>query len=122
VVLTPGQAHDATQAEALLDGRTAGHGITETASDAERIRTAIATLGADALVPPHPGRACGVARDRYLDHERHGIEGFVSKLRHGRRLAARGACPRAGEAGPADRTAVSLQAFIRLVATLIGLR
>jgi len=111
VVLTPGQAHDATEAEALLDGQTAEHVIADTAYDADRIRTAIAALGADAVIPPHPSRATVVVYDRHLYHERHVVECFVNKLKHFRRLATR-----------YDKTAISFKAFILLVATLIGLR
>lgn len=111
MVLTPGQAHDATQALALLDGQTAEHVIADTAYDADRIRLAIHSLGAAAVIPPHPGRTGVVVYDRHLYHERHVVECFVSKLKHFRRLATR-----------YDKTAVSFKAFILLVATLIGLR
>lgn len=85
--------------------------IADTAYDADRIRTAIAALGAEAVIPPHPSRAGVIAYDRHLYHERHVVECFASKLKHFRRLATR-----------YDKTAISFKAFIVLVATLIGLR
>jgi len=111
VVLTPGQAHDATQAEALLDGQTAEHVIADTAYDAGRIRNAIEAMGAQAVIPPHPSRARVVPYDRHVYHERHLIECFINKLKQFRRLATR-----------YDKTALSFKAFIVMVATLIGLR
>ncbi|MGH6916033.1 MAG: IS5 family transposase, partial [Geminicoccales bacterium] len=105
VVLTPGQAHDATQAEALLDGQQAGHviadgiadviadviadGIADKAYDADRIRAAIGARNAKAVSPPHPTRASVIAYDQHLDKERHLVECFINKLKHVRRIATR---------------------------------
>ena len=111
VIVTPGQAHDATQAEALLDGQQADQVIADRAYDADRIRDAIEAIGAQAVIPPHPSRARVIAYDRHLYHERHLIECFISKLKHFRRIATR-----------YDKTTTSFTAFILLVATIIGLR
>jgi transposase len=111
VVLTPGQAHDATQAEALLDGQEAEHVIADRAYDADRIRATIDAIGAKAVIPPHPRRASVIAYDRHLYKERHLVECFINKLKHFRRIATR-----------YDKTATSFRAFIVLAATLIGLR
>lgn len=110
-MVTAGQAHDATQAEALLDGQSAQHVIADMAYDADRIRATIVALGAAAVIPPHPSRAGVMAYDRHLYQERHLVECFINKLKQFRRIATR-----------YDKTATSFRAFIVLVATLIGLR
>jgi transposase len=88
-VLTAGQVHDATQAQALLAGERAERVIADKASDADRIRQAVTDIGALAIIPPHPRRARAVADDRHLYQERHVIECFISQLKHFRRSATR---------------------------------
>jgi transposase len=110
-VLTGGQVHEATQAEAMLEGETAEHVIADRAYDAERIRQIIAHIGAQAVIPPHPCRRTAIAYDRHLYKERHVVECFINKLKHFRRIATR-----------YDKTDTSFAAFVTLGATIIGLR
>ena len=111
VVLTAGQVHDATQAQALLAGERAERVIADKAYHADRIRQAIADLGAQAVIPPHPCRARAIAYDKHLYKERHVIECFISKLKQFRRIATR-----------YDKTQTSFLGFTALAATVIGLR
>lgn len=111
VVLTGGQAHDATQAETLLEGQAAEQIIADKAYDADRIREAIAELGATAVIPPHPRRRQPIGYDKHLYKERHLVECFINRIKHFRRIATR-----------YDKTAASFAAFITLVATIIALR
>lgn len=110
-MLTGGQAHDATQAETLLDGQSGEHVIADRAYDADRIRAAVATLGATAVIPPHPCRRQAIAYDKHLYKERHLVECFINRTKHFRRIATR-----------YDKTAASFSAFFKLVATILALR
>ena len=111
VVVTAGQVHDATQAQALLEGERAERVIADKAYDADRIRQAVTDLGAHAVIPSHPCRAQAVAYDQHLDKERHAIACFISKLKQFRRIAT---CY--------DKTQTSFLGFTALAATVIGLR
>ena len=111
IVLTPGQAHDATQAQALLEGQRAQRVIADKAYDADRIHQAVTDIGAHAVIPSHPCRAQAVASDKHLHQERHVIECFISKLKQFRRIATR-----------YDKTQTSFLGFTALAATVIGLR
>jgi transposase len=53
-VLTAGQAGDAPQAAALLDGQAAEAVIADTAYDADHIRATIAEISAEAVIPSSP--------------------------------------------------------------------
>ena len=50
-ILTPGQAHDLTQAHALLDGQTARQLIADRGYDSNGFRSLVAGLGAKAVIP-----------------------------------------------------------------------
>ena len=54
IVLTEGQVHDATQAQAWLEGQRAERVIADKAYDADRIRQAVTDIGAHAVIPSTP--------------------------------------------------------------------
>jgi transposase len=120
VVRSAGQAHDATPAQAVLEGERAERVSADKAQDADRIRQAITDLGAtdrgaQAVIPPHPCRAQAIAHDQHLDQhldkERHVIECLISRLKPFRRIATR-----------PDKTQTSFLGCTALAATVIGLR
>lgn len=87
-ILTPGQASDITQAEALIDGLPAAHVLGDKAYDAKALRDAVTHQGAEAVIPPRttsPQVPCDFA----LYCERNLIERFFLKIKHFRRIATR---------------------------------
>jgi transposase len=87
-ILTPGQASDITQAEALIDGLPADHVLGDKGYDAKSLRDAIEQQDAEAVIPPRttsPQVPCDFA----LYCERNLIERFFLKIKHFRRIATR---------------------------------
>ncbi len=107
-ILTPGQAGDITQAPALLEGRSAGHVIADTAYDSRALRDAIAAAGATAVIPANPTRKHPAAHDKLLYRLRNRIERCFNKLKHCRRIATR-----------YDRRAAHFLSFLHIAAAMI---
>jgi transposase len=80
IVLTAGQAGDAPQAHALLEGQAAEVVIADTAYDAGHLREAVAAKGATAVIPSNPSRARRLPLDRHLYKERHLVEMVWSQM------------------------------------------
>lgn len=95
----------------LLEDQSGEHVIADRAYDSDALRTGIAAMGAEAVIPPHPCRSRPIAYDRHLYKERHVVECFIGKLKDFRRIATR-----------YDKTLLSFQALILLAAIVIGLR
>jgi transposase len=87
--LTPGQRHEITQAEALIEGFSAKSVIGDTAFDADPFRARIAAQGAQAVIPSNRSRSQALAHDRHLYKERHLVECFINKIKTFRRIATR---------------------------------
>jgi len=88
-VLTPGQMHESRHAISLLVGVDAEYVFGDRAYDGSPIREAIADMGAEAVIPPHPCRKAPAAYDRHLYRARHAIENLFAKLKQYRSLATR---------------------------------
>jgi transposase len=97
--LTPGQAADCRQAQALLEGLTFERLIGDRGHDADELRDWCAEHAVEAVIPAKRNRNVPIPHDRTAYWERHRIERFFAKLKPFRRIATRGACPRAGAAG-----------------------
>lgn len=110
LLLTAGQVHDSTQAEALIEGFPAKHVIADKAYDADRIR-AFLTFRADAVIPSTASRTTPIPYDRHVYKERHLVECFFSKIKHFRRVATR-----------YDKTVPSFLAFVAIASFMIWLR
>ncbi len=54
ILLTPGQRHEMTRAEALVAGLPAGWLIADTAFDADSFRRQLGEAGITAVIPSHP--------------------------------------------------------------------
>ena len=80
-VLTQGQMHESRHAISLLVGVDAEYVFGDRAYDGSSIREAIADMGAEAVIPPHPCRKSPAAYDRYLYRARHAIENLFAKLK-----------------------------------------
>jgi transposase len=103
--LSPGQAHDITEAAKLLDGESADYVLGDRAYDANSLRETIAAMGATAVIPSHPRRKHNIYRLRNR------IERCFNKLKHFRRFATR-----------YDRRAIHFLAFIHLASAMLWMQ
>ena len=87
--LTPGQVHDATQAETLLFGKKGHHILADKGYDADRIIECIREMGAQAVIPAKSNRKVPRWYDAHLYMGRHAIENAFAKLKQYRSLATR---------------------------------
>lgn len=110
-VLTAGQAHDLTQAEALLPPEPMEYAIADKGYDAEQLITVIVERGAVPVIPPQSHRKTPRAYDAHLYKERHLVECFFNKIKHYRRLFSR-----------FDKLVQSFLGFLSFVGALIWLR
>lgn len=89
-VLTPGNTHDLTGAEALL--RVAplpGKFIADRAYDARRLRDWLSDRGCEPVIPPNPTRKHPHTYDREAYKARNLIERMFCRLKDFRRVATR---------------------------------
>ena len=110
-ILTAGQRHDITQAEALLDSFQADYVIADKGYDADAFRDTIAQQDAEAVIPPRAVRLDPQAYDRHLYKERHLVECCINKFKWFRRIFTR-----------YDKLARRYMAFLQFAASLIWLR
>ncbi len=109
--LSAGQAGDAPEAEALLQGIEADVVIADRAYDADAILEAIDARGAVAVIPAKANRKTKRDTDWSLYKERHKIEVMFGLMKHYRRVFAR-----------FDKLATRFLAFVQFVAACILLR
>lgn len=111
MLLTPGQAHDLTGADALLPQMAADLLIADKAYDADaRVIEPLAKAGKSAVIPLRRNRTTARPFDRDLYQSRHLIENFFCKLKQFRAIATR-----------YDKTARNFLAAIHLAAATIWL-
>lgn len=106
--LTPGQTHDITQAEPLLEGLAAEHVIADKGYDGNQVLETIHSHGGQAVIPPKSNRKDQRPYDRQLYRERNHIERLFARLKQCRRIATR-----------YDKTARNFLAFLHLAASMI---
>jgi transposase len=110
-VLTPGQAADITQADALLDGTTPEVVIADRGYDKRALVERIEGLGAEAVIPTQKDRK----EQRDIDWERYKdrnlVERFWSKAKQYRRVATR-----------YEKKAQNFLAFLHVASVMILLR
>jgi transposase len=110
-ILSGGERHDITQAQALIDGFVFDHLIADTAYDAEHFLNAILAQPAQAVIPPRLNRKQGRDYDQHLYRERHLVECFINKIKHFRRIFSR-----------FEKLATRYLAFLSFAGALIWLR
>lgn len=109
--LSGGQAHDLTQAEALLPPEPMEYVIADKAYDAEQFIALIKERGAVPVIPPRSHRKTPREYDTHLYKERHLVECFINKIKHYRRVFSR-----------FDKLATTFLGFLHFVSALIWLR
>ncbi len=110
-MLTAGQRHDITCAEALIDGYNSEYVIADTSYDSMALIESITQRGAVPVIPPRATRRDSRTYDAHLYKERHLVECFISKMKQYRRISSR-----------FDKLAIRYMGFLSFVATIIWLR
>jgi transposase len=110
-VLSPGQRHDITQAEKLIEGSHLSVLIADKGYDSNALVHSIEASEGRAVIPPRSSRKNPRFYDKDLYKERHLIECFFGKLKHFRRVFSR-----------FDKDSSSFLAFLHFVGALIWLR
>lgn len=106
-ILTPGQASDITQAEALIADLPADHVLGDKGYDSKAFRDAIENQDAIPVIPPRK-TSPQVPCDYILYCERNLVERFFLKIKHFRRIATR-----------YDQTPRAFLSFLYLVSAFI---
>jgi transposase len=109
--LTPGQASDIGQAEAMLVDFEFEHVLADRGYAAQYFVDQVEATGAEAVIPPHQSAKVQRAYDRWLYRERHLIECFIGKIKHYRRVFTR-----------FDKLASRYLGFVQFASALIWLR
>ena len=107
-LLTPGQTHDITQAEPLLEGLAAEYVIADKGYDGDRLLRTIKDQGGEAVIPPKSNRKVQRPYDKQLYRERNHIERLLGRLKQCRRIATR-----------YDKTARNFLALLHLAAYMV---
>ena len=111
LVLTPGQAADVTQAEALLEGAPFAVVIADRGYDSQAVVDAVEAKGGEAVIPTRKNRKVqrDIDRERYKD--RNLAERFWARVKRYRRVATR-----------YEKTARNFLALVHVVSIMILLR
>jgi transposase len=88
-ILTGGQQHDITQADALIADYAGEYVIADKGYDSQEFRQHILERGLRPVIPPRSNRKEPQAYDAYLYRERHLVECFINKIKHYRRVFSR---------------------------------
>jgi transposase len=110
-ILTAGQRHDSTQAEALLDGFTFEKVIADRGYAGVKVITSVHSHGSEAVILSHQAATVKRAYDTWLYREHHLIEWRINKLKQCRRIFSR-----------FDKLDRSYLDFIHFVCALVWLR
>lgn len=108
--ITPGQAADITQAQALLRGKSAVTVLADKAYDADALLDFIQAQGAQAVITPRQNRIEQRPYDSERYKERNQVERFFNKLKQCRHIATR-----------YDKTDRNFLAWIALASSLLWL-
>ena len=111
MILTAGQRHDSTQAEALLAGFTFERVIADRGYAGAAFVASVEARGSEAVIPPHASATLQRVYDTWLYRERHLVECCINKLKHFRRIFSR-----------CDKLDRSYLGFVQFVCALIWLR
>lgn len=110
-ILTGGQRHDVTQAQALLETYQFDRAIADKAYDTDDLLAFIAGKEAEAVIPPKSNRIEDREYDKHAYKERHLVECFINKIKWYRRIFTR-----------FEKLARRYMAFLHLAGAFIWLR
>ena len=103
--------HEATQANALVEGLTLIRLIADKGFDNDRFRAELAAAEVDVVIPFASRTAEIIAYDENAYGLRYLIECFINKIKHYRRVATR-----------YEKTARNFLSMVTLAATMVWLR
>ncbi|KTW17330.1 transposase [Sphingomonas sanguinis] len=109
--ITPGQASDIASARGLLAGQRGKAVLADKAYDGNDLRSQIAPMGAEAVIPSKRNRKVAIPHDASIYKHRNQIARCFSRLRHFRRFTTR-----------YDRRIIHFTGFVHLAAIIIWLR
>jgi transposase len=89
LILTPGQAHDITQASRLLGAHAPRYVIADKAYDSDAFVTQVRRQGSTPVIPSRAGRTVERRLLRRYYRRRNQVERFISRIKHYRRVATR---------------------------------
>ncbi|GLK84441.1 IS5 family transposase [Ancylobacter defluvii] len=110
-IVTAGQAGDAPQAAALLEGQPGQAVLADKAYDSGALRATIAGMNAAAVIPSNRCRKIVIPHDVDTYKHRNRIERCFSRLKHFRRFATR-----------YDRRTIHFTGFVHLAGAMIWLK
>ena len=108
LILTGGNAHDMSQAEALIRGIPTEHVIADKGYDSDAFVRTIEAGGAKAVIPSRKDRLKPRELDAHLYKERNQVERLFARLKQCRRVATR-----------YEKTARNYLAFCQLASVMI---
>ena len=108
LILTGGNAHDMSQAEALIRGIPTEHVIADKGYDSDAFVRTIEAGGAKAVIPSRKNRLKPRELDAHLYKERNQVERLFARLKQCRRVATR-----------YEKTARNYLAFCQLASVMI---
>jgi transposase len=111
LILTPGQAADVTQAEALLEAVPFEVVIADRGYDSKALVGAIEARGGEAVIPTQKSRKVQRAIDRERYKDRNLAERFWARVKQYRRVATR-----------YEKTARNFLAFVHVASIMVLLR
>ena len=107
IKLTPGQQHESTVAEDLIDFISGGVCLADGGYDADRIVEEIKARGMAAVIPSGKSRKKKRRHDKELYKLRHLVEVFFHNIKRFRRIATR-----------YDKTSICYRAFVQIACIL----
>ena len=87
--LLAGHRHESPAAAGLLSGLSFGALLADRGFDSDRLRALVASLGAEAVVPPKSNRKEAIDCDMEKYARRHRVENFFCRIKNFRRIATR---------------------------------
>lgn len=88
-LLTGGERHDCTQAEALVADLDFERLLADESYDVDTFVQHLVALGVEVVIPPRANRIEQREYDKHWYKERHLVECFINKIKHYRRIFSR---------------------------------
>ncbi len=111
LTFTPGQSHDVTQAETLVEETYGSYVLGDKGYDSDHFRATLKNQKCISVIPSRSNRISPQKYDKYIYKERHVVECFFSKIKYFRRVFSR-----------FDKSIRNFASFLSFVGAIIWLR